>query len=74
MPINAPIGASIYTQALLMNPWAFPSDPIKLSQAIEWQVGGTTKSCGNASGMSLWPTGTILVQPGTIITMSFSIL
>lgn len=64
VPLNAPPGASIYTQGLRMNPWAFPNDPIKLSQAIEWQVGATNTSDGNHSGLTLWPTSSPLIMAG----------
>jgi hypothetical protein len=74
VPSHAPLGASIYTQGLLMNPVVFGNDPIKLSQAIEWQVGVSTTPFGNTSGLYLWSTSPPAVMPGQPLTMSFTIL
>jgi len=73
VPSNAPLGVSIYTQGILLNPWVFPNDPIKMSQAIEWQIGTSTSPYGYPNGLHLWSTSPPAVMPGQTMTMSFTI-
>ena len=70
---NGLVGLSIYTQSFLYNPEVFPQDPVKTSHGLDFKIGVSTTTYGAPSGMLLWPTGSVVAQPGGSLSIGFSI-
>jgi hypothetical protein len=68
---NEPIlaGFHLYTQVYMWNPYNFPNDPIKFSNPVDVCLGVSASPFGVASGMQLWPTGS--VQLGGTFSFDF---
>ena len=67
------IGVSIYAQSFMWNPPMFPNDPLRMSGALEFNIGNHTTPFGQGSGLTMWPIGNVIAQPGGQIAIDFSI-
>ena len=74
LPANSGlVGVSLYLQSLMYNPAMFPSDPLRLSPGLQYNIGVATTPYGTGSGLSMWPIGAVVAQPGGRIEIDFSI-
>ncbi|HEX5050755.1 MAG TPA: FG-GAP-like repeat-containing protein [Planctomycetota bacterium] len=69
IPSNAALfGMHVYVQVGMFNPIAFPADPLRMSNGVDFMLGGAGSVYGPSSGLGLWalqPTplgGQIVVQ------------
>ncbi|MEZ5979398.1 MAG: VWA domain-containing protein [Planctomycetota bacterium] len=70
IPSNpALVGAEIYTQVMMYNPFDFPNDPLQMSNAVMYKIGHGTAKFGSASGIQQWPT--LTPQVGGKLGMGF---
>ncbi len=66
------LGFSVFYQALLFNPDVFSNDPLKMSQGLEFVIGGTASTYGTGSGLWVHPLNPVLM-PGDTIDWTFGI-
>jgi hypothetical protein len=65
------VGVDIYSQIVMYNPHDFPGDPLKVSNAICYTLGGGTKKFGQGSGIHQFATSAPAI--GTNLGMGFYI-
>lgn len=58
----------------MWNPTVFPLDPIKVSQGWEHKIGHYTTESGAPGGLYMWPTGSVVAQPGGQIEIAFGFI
>ena len=64
-------GASIYAQAVLVNPELDHIDPVRVSWGVEMVVGGGVTTYGKSTGLTLWPEQPVV--SGGILDLQFGI-
>jgi hypothetical protein len=64
-------GLHVYTQVYLYNTFDFPGDPVKMSNALDFEIGGGAALLGIASGMEAWAAGP--AEVGGEIQVGFTI-
>ena len=67
------IGLSIYVQSFLYNSFVYPADPIKVSDGLEYNIGVSTTPYGPPNGITMWPIGQTIAQPGGQIEIGFAL-
>ena len=70
---NGLVGLSVYVQSFLYNPTVYANDPIKVSDGLDFRIGVSTTPYGPTNQIVMWPTGSIVAQPGGQISIGFAI-
>lgn len=70
---NSFVGLSVFVQSFLYNPWYYPQDPVQVSDGLEFNIGTSTTAYGPQNTIQMWPTGSVIAQPGGAIEIGFAL-